>query len=680
MIPVANAPDRLSLVHRRFCDELCRRLLAAASTTSIGMAFQAPGLPEEWIVPFNSDNCKITRTVEFTQEPLSECRLRLCASSEDAAGLLALIEVVAQSVAEIQDVTSREDLLMQELGASWETLAALYESSLDLQSSDNLQGVIDRLLDRSVQAAGDSAAVLWIANEGMFEAMAERNCERLKPRTGAKGLMGAARLRGDPMVLDANSYELQSGEVEPELRGAGAVVLIPVRTRAGLELVLQVWRAAGSQPFESPAVRLLEAIALQAASTVEKDRFHHAALEGERMRQEMEVVASIQQRLLLGGPPTGLAGVDIANYMLPSLQVGGDFYQFVRHSATCFDAVVADVMGKGIGSALMGAATKGALHRVIAELKGCEGTSQLPQPSEIVSAANREMCGQLMELDSFVTLYYARLDLEKMILTYVDAGHSHAQHFIKSTGAVETISGDGIPLGFQADEAYTQRTVSLEAGDVVFLYSDGVSESASESGEFYGAEGVAEFLTRQSWRGAAEIASEINREVTEFRGSQELTDDFTCLVIKLSEAKSGLARRIELKGELDELERLREWVRSSLVECSSTALGELDIFNIQLALQEAATNVIFHGLMPGESRRIEVSLAFEDQTAVFQIAYEGEPFTPEDVPEPDFDGSRDHGFGVFLMKEIMDEVAFTRENGKNTIRMVKSLDSNKEQD
>jgi len=262
----------------------------------------------------------------------------------------------------------------------------------------------------------------------------------------------------------------------------------------------------------------------------------------------------------------------------------------------------------------------------------------------------------------------------------VDAGHSHAQHFIKSTGAVETISGDGIPLGFQTDEAYTQRTVSLEAGDVVFLYSDGVSESASESGAFYGAEGVESFLKQQCWRGAAEIASEINREVTEFRGSQELTDDFTCLVIKMSEPRPGLARKIELKGDLDELERLREWVRSSLVECSCISLEDLDIFNIQLALQEAATNVIFHGLKPGESQRIDVSLALEDTTAEFQITYDGEPFTPEDVPEPDFDGSRDHGFGVFLMKQIMDEVAFTRENGRNTIRMVKSLDTKKEQD
>ena len=357
MTSFVSSLDHFSLAHQRFLEELGRRLQPVSSKTTVGMAFQAPGIPEAWLFPFDSEHCEISRTVQFTQEPLRDCQLRLYAANGDLAEVLLLIESLAQSIAETQDVTSREDLLMQELASSWETLAALYESSLDLQSYDNLQSVIDRLLDRSVLAAPDSAAVLWIANDGMFQVVSERHCGPLEPRTGKEGLMGAARQRGDPMVLDAHSQELHDREIEPELRTAGGIVLIPVRTREGLELVLQVWRGTGSQPFESPAVRLLEAIALQAASTIEKDRFHRAALEGERMRQEIEVGASIQQRLLLGGPPSGLVGVEIANYMLPSLQVGGDFYQFVRHSARCFDAVVADVMGKGIGSALMGAAT-----------------------------------------------------------------------------------------------------------------------------------------------------------------------------------------------------------------------------------------------------------------------------------------------------------------------------------
>ncbi len=607
-------------------------------------------------------------------DELDGCRLVLCAHDAESARFFASIQELAESVVEIQEIKGRENLLLQELAASWETLAALYENSLDMQSSDNLQTVIDRLLDRAVVAGPDVAAFLWVLEGDKFQVKAERRCPQPEPRTGLAGLLGAARRSAAPMVLDANSEEVVDTEFEPELREAGPIVLIPVRTRQGLEAVLQVWRQSDSPPFESPAVRLLEAIALQAANAIENDRLHCAALEGERMRQEINIGASIQQHLLLGEHPQDLAGVEITKYMLPSLEVSGDFYQFVRHSDTCFDAVVGDVMGKGIGAALMGAATKSTLLRVLAEAKG--GGDRIPQPAAIVTATNQSMCAQLMQLNSFVTLFYARFDLVENTLTYVDAGHGQALHCMGQSGTSEPLVGEESPLGFTDTEIYAQSVVPLGPGDIVLIYSDGMSEATNAAGEFYGAERVRLFLESNAWRKGSDLAARISQEVIAFRGSHKLDDDLTYLVIKMDGEGKGRQRCYKtIDGSLDELENLRTWLAATLDAELAIGLSEGTLFNLQLAVQEAATNIIFHGLLPDSSRQIAVTVHCEGPKLEIQLSYEGVPFSPENVPPPSFDGSRDHGFGLFLIDQLMDEVAYGHRNGRNTVSLTKHIGS-----
>jgi hypothetical protein len=210
-------------------DEMRRRLQGPAAAAHIGIAFECPSTTRDWLVPCSPAGCRrapdaplsackessAQHIFPLTTDGLSDCRIILCSRNDDASRFFGLIQQLAESVAEIREIQSREDLLLQELAASWETLAALYENSLDLQSSDNLQSVIDRLLDRSVVAGPDVAAVLWILDEDMFHVVAERRCQRPDARAGAAGLLAAARQRAAPMVLDGNSQEAVNTDLEP---------------------------------------------------------------------------------------------------------------------------------------------------------------------------------------------------------------------------------------------------------------------------------------------------------------------------------------------------------------------------------------------------------------------------------------------------------------------------------
>jgi phosphoserine phosphatase RsbU/P len=668
-------------------EALRRRLAPAASSAGIGLSLECPGMAAEWLSPcvasviqgsgssssLNGTNSTNTRVIRFASESQSDSRLVLHLPDEGSDAWCDCLETLANSAIEVLEVADREDLLLQELGASWESLAALYDGNLDLQSKDSLHTVLDRLLDRAIVAGSEVAAILWVLDESVFRVVAERRCAKPDPRDGSGGLFGAARNRAAPMVLDGTSDELIDRDALPELREAGPIVLIPVRTRQGFEALLQVWGMSDSPPFESPAVRLLEAIGIQAANAIENDRLYRAALEGERMQQEMAIGAGIQQHLLLGEAPQGLSGIEISSHMIPSLEVGGDFYQFIRHSATCFDAIVGDVMGKGIPAALMGAATKNNVLRVIAESKG--GAGNMLQPAEIVTAVNQVMCGQLMQLSSFVTLLYARIDLRTNTLTYVDAGHAETLHYAAKTCSTDFLLGEGCPLGFIDAEKYTQSVVPLDPNDIVLIYSDGVSEAADGNGPMYGTDRILRVVKQNAAESAAAIASKLIDDVIAFKGSCELADDLTCLVIKIAEEKEACSPSyLQLAGNLDELEELRNWLKQTLCAHAPFPLDSERIFAVQLAVQEAATNVINYAGAADSSQGIRVELRMERTKAYIKLIYAGAPFSPENVPLPSFDGSRDHGFGVYLIDQLMDEVTYACVDGQNTILLMKDLE------
>lgn len=393
-------------------------------------------------------------------------------------------------------------------------------------------------------------------------------------------------------------------------------------------------------------------------------------------QREAETGAKIQQLLLLGQPPSDLAEVHIAALTVPSQHIDGDFYDFFQHNAHCLDIVVGDVMGKGVPAALLGAAIKSSLLRALSHLFAASTQNVLPEPEAIVRLVHGEVTKQFINLNVFATLCYARFELDRRQVTLVDCGHTKTVHFHQRTKNCQTLQGDNMPLGFTEQEEYQQVTFPIEVGDVLVFYSDGLTEARNAAGEFFGVERLMEVIETQDWRTPEQLLQTIHQAVVAFSGEAGTkADDLTCVIVavKESEEESALAHaQYATTSNTSELTSIREFVRAFCQRTPAALLDEERLSELELAITEATSNVMrhaYHG-RPDQPIRL-VADAFADRI-VIQLFHHGAAFDPQTVRPPAFDGSREGGFGVYIIARSVDEVRYTHdEQGENCIYLVK---------
>jgi PAS domain S-box-containing protein len=397
--------------------------------------------------------------------------------------------------------------------------------------------------------------------------------------------------------------------------------------------------------------------------------------EAEEMAREREVAIGfkIQQMLLLDEPPRDIPGLRVAALTIPSQRIAGDFYEFFTHQDESLDVIVADVMGKGILAALLGAATKSHFTEALCHLIALSPAGALPEPREVVTLAHAGMGRQLIELESFVTLCYARVDLTRRRLDLVDCGHTGVIHVRGGTDLCEMIHGDNLPLGIREGEIYDQIAVPFEVGDVFLFYSDGITEASNAAGEWFGADRLMACARMNGNLAPDALVGAIRTAVLAFVGSDRLTDDLTCVAVEVGERRRPLAREeLEISSDLRDLSRARKFVRTFCGTLPGSPLDEDRVAELELAVNEAASNVMKHAYHGRADQRIHLEAdAFPDHVAV-RLHHLGDPFDPSAVPPPFFGGSRESGFGVYLITRSVDNVRYYRdERGGNCIALVK---------
>jgi sigma-B regulation protein RsbU (phosphoserine phosphatase) len=343
------------------------------------------------------------------------------------------------------------------------------------------------------------------------------------------------------------------------------------------------------------------------------------------------------------------------------------------------DIIIGDVMGKGIPAALMGAAIKNQFVRAINHLIAKAGIGRIPEPEEIVRRVHSELTAELIKLDSFVTLCYARVDLNGSRLSFVDCGHAKSLHFQQATGKYIVLQGENVPLGVSESEYYRQVSVSFEPGDLFLFYSDGVTEMRNEAGEFFGLDRLGRFMEQNGRLPTDEFLRGIRREAITFSGTEVFSDDVACVIIKIGRVKKDipLARHeLQISSDLSELERVRTFVGEILGKISSSALSEEVKLGLVLAVDEVITNIIRHAYHGRPDKRIQMEIEVYSERITFRLCYWGEGFEPGDIEPPDFiDDSRQPGFGLYIIDQVADEVRYLRDaHGKNSVYLVKNLE------
>ena len=405
-------------------------------------------------------------------------------------------------------------------------------------------------------------------------------------------------------------------------------------------------------------------------------RARTADLEAARDR-EATIGFRIQQMLLLTQPPTDVPGLQVAALTMPSQRIDGDFYDFFRHENECLDVIVADVMGKGIPAALLAGATKSNVLEALCHLLAMSRDGALPEPKEIVTLAHADMVRQLIDLESFVTLSYARLDLKRHVLDLVDCGHTGMMVMRAKTAECEILHGNNLPLGISEGEIFDQLAIPFEVGDLFLFYSDGITDVRNAAGELFGADRLSECVRMNRELEPQALVDVIRKATVSFAQSDRLSDDLTCVAVRVGAVQEPMVRsEIEIRSHLEDLCRARAFVREFCRRVPEGLLDEDDVAALELAVNEAASNIMKHAYRGRADQRILLDAdAFPDRVSI-RLHHLGDSFDPAAVAPPALDGSRESGFGVYLITRSVDDVRYSRdERGRNSITLVKRLNS-----
>ena len=449
-------------------------------------------------------------------------------------------------------------------------------------------------------------------------------------------------------------------------------VLEAERSRARKWAEAQV-RAMDSELEQRVVARTAQ---LQASNELKEELvIHERGISGEleQLRtRDVEVGLRIQQSLLLSQPPV-VPGIEIAALTVPSQGIDGDFYIFLTYPDRCLDVIVGDVMGKGIPAALLGAATKSEFFKAISYLLAASQNGGLPEPKDIVMLAHAEIVRHLIDLESFVTLCYVRLDLDQRTLTLVDCGHTGIVHWHAAAGRCEALHGDSLPLGIREGEIFDQFVAPFEKHDVLILYSDGITEARNSAGELFGVDRLIAHVEMNAGLEPILLADSLRRTVADFAGPSLLSDDLTAVAIRIEEQPVAEARaEVKILSDLRELRKLRRFVRE-FCGMLHYPVPEQDLIDaLELAVNEASSNIMRHAYHGRTDQRIFVETEACPETITVTLRHLGAGFEPSaTVPGPP-DGTRESGFGTYIIYKSMDRVRYYHdERGRNCISLTK---------
>jgi serine phosphatase RsbU (regulator of sigma subunit) len=250
------------------------------------------------------------------------------------------------------------------------------------------------------------------------------------------------------------------------------------------------------------------------------------ALRRERLERDLLVAREIQEQLLPHAMPS-VQGFEISGASLPSQQVGGDYFDFLDMPEGRLGVAIADVSGKGIPAALLMANLQAILHGQ------AEGETD---PATVVARINNFLV-RSTDPRMFATFVYGILDRQKAVLSLVNAGHNPPYILRAADGRLEKIDPSGLILGFLPDQGYTTVHAALDPGDIVLLYTDGITEAfdpalARDPERFFGEERLVRVLRASAGGSASEIQAAILAAVAGFASHAAQNDDITLVVIK----------------------------------------------------------------------------------------------------------------------------------------------------
>src|SRR5574341_1141604 len=438
------------------------------------------------------------------------------------SGDLELLNAIAASAA----VAIDNARLFRDVQDQLRHLSMLHTISGELTSTLDLDAVLTTCLQR-VQQAFSSAAASILLVEGtdlVFRVVSgarAAEAKRVRVPSGL-GLAGwVVEHRQGVIVNDVQRDPRFYPEVD---RHTGYLT----RSLMAVPLIVNE-RAIGAievsnkpDDYTAADLDLLGTIAGSAAIAIENARLYLVAVEKGRLEREMQVAREVQASLLPRTIPH-ISGWEFAARWQPQREVAGDYYDFIlAEDATRLGLVIADVTDKGMPAALFMALARSIVRASVVTA---------PSPLEGLLRANRLVCADAAG-GMFVTLFYGELNTATGELAYVNAGHNAPLLYRAGQDQLVKLIRTGMPLGVEYWSAYEQRTVLLQPGEFVVLYTDGVTDAVNAQEEEFGEERLRRIVLENRAAPAADMLAAVVRALESFTGSTAPFDDITLVVAR----------------------------------------------------------------------------------------------------------------------------------------------------
>ena len=288
--------------------------------------------------------------------------------------------------------------------------------------------------------------------------------------------------------------------------------------------VLALARSGKSEPFGPAHFNTFKALAEQSAFSLFDAFLHHEAAEKKQIEKDLNVANEVQRILLPSEPPV-IEGFDVAGTNVPARYVSGDYFDYIRLDDDRCGVVIADVSGKGIPAALLMAMTRTAL-RLFAKGDG--------SPAEVIRRLNAQLYPDIRE-DMFISLAYIVIDRRSSEIKLVRAGHDAPLVYRVADKSVTRVNPPGMAVGIDSGGAFNRVTndfsLTLNPGDCLVLYTDGVTEAQDRNGDEFGLEAMIRSVQASASEGAAGIIQRVTSDVKAFIGDQPPHDDITLITI-----------------------------------------------------------------------------------------------------------------------------------------------------
>lgn len=406
-------------------------------------------------------------------------------------------------------------------------LRTVHELTELLSGTRDLQELLDLAVQRVVDVMSVKACAIRLLDSATGE-LVIKAVHNLSDEYLSKG----------PVILDQNAIDaatfageavyIEDATTDSRIRypqnarkeGIVSGLCVPMAYRGQTIGVLRVYTARRYR-FSHSEESLLRSIASQATSAIITSRLHEQRADAERVQRQMEAAGEIQQRMLPSKPPQH-ARLDFGCVYVPTLLLGGDFFDFIELADGRIGFSIADVVGKGLPAAMLMSSVRSALRAFANEHDEVDQTI-----AKLNQHVNRDTL-----VGEFATLLYGIFSVDGSTFTCCNAGHV-APLLLRDGQFRELIAG-GLVIGVLPDQAYEREVVELQSGDTLTMVTDGVTEAINFEDVAFGGERLLESIRRHESLDAQQMARQILWDVRRFVGLAEQSDDISIVVVKVN--------------------------------------------------------------------------------------------------------------------------------------------------